>query len=185
MAKFKNPWAKGGKYYPTWLEETKNEVLDISDTNKASQLPDKSQKGVRNKFSLLFDGKNISVYDEDKVVYSTRATSGKGEHMNNPNSQDIQDFGPIPEGRYLLFNSEWKSQSTSIQLYNIFVHGSDWGDFNVPLHPVDYDGPRYGFYLHGGFKDGTSGCIDAGSFIKNIYKRIHNQNVTSLRVKYL
>ena len=42
MNKFKNPWGKGGKYYPKWIEETKKKVLDTSslenDQNRGSWL---------------------------------------------------------------------------------------------------------------------------------------------------
>lgn len=54
MAKFKNPWAKGGKYYPAWLEETKNEVLGTTELYGGN----KNTYRTRNHYS-------INVYDRE------------------------------------------------------------------------------------------------------------------------
>jgi hypothetical protein len=104
--------------------------------------------------------------------------------MNNPGSQNLSNLGPIPEGNYSISNSQWESQSTLRQVYNIIAGNGDWGDYNVPLSPLSYDGSRHSFYLHGGFFEGSAGCIDAGGSVGNIYNYIYNQNVTYLRVKY-
>ena len=54
------------------------------------------------RYSLKFDGKKLYVIDTQtgEIVYSTIATSGKGKNMNNPDSQNIQNEGPIPAGEY-------------------------------------------------------------------------------------
>lgn len=63
-------------------------------------------------------------------------------HMNNPNSQNIQDHGPIPEGRYSFDTSEWNALSPARQLYNVIRGNGDWGDYNVRLTPLTYKGIR-------------------------------------------
>jgi hypothetical protein len=55
------------------------------------------------------------------------------------------------------------------------VRGGDWGDWRVPLIPdpgTDTKG-RGGFYLHGGRRPGSGGCIDIGGGIFG--NRITNQ----------
>lgn len=134
---------------------------------------------------LVFDGSHLSVINPDgSVLYSTPATSGTGIHMNNPGSQGIQDKGPIPEGDYYFSNRHWKSQSKSRQWYNIIRGNGDWGDYNVPLRPLTYNGPRNSFYLHGGYFEGSAGCIDVGCNIENIYNYFKDQKHTILRVEY-
>jgi len=140
--------------------------------------------GGGDNYSLFFDGHNLSVWSGNDLVYYTPATSGKGEHMNNPNSQGISYLGPIPEGTYYFSNSQWESQSILRQVNNIVAGNGDWGDYNVPLSPITYQGYRNDFYLHGGFFEGSAGCIDAGAFISDIYNYVYNQKVTFLRVKY-
>ncbi len=104
--------------------------------------------------------------------------------MNQPSAQNIKDKGPIPAGEYYFSNTQWKSQSTLRQAYNIVRGNGDWGDYNVPLTPINYNGPRNKFYLHGGFFPGSAGCIDAGGNIGNIYNFFNDQRYTILKVQY-
>jgi hypothetical protein len=119
-----------------------------------------------------------------KIIYTTIATSGRGENMNNPDAQNKQDAGPIQAGKYKIDNSKWQSLSKLRQIYNIARGNGDWGDMNVPLEIVSGNQTRNSFYLHGGFFEGSAGCIDAGSNITNIYNLIKNQKTTYLYVKY-
>ena len=141
----------------------------------------------KSKYSLRFDGEKLDVIDikTGEVVYSTTATSGKGKHMNNSNSQNITDQGPIPEGEYSFKNSNWKTQTLARQAYNILIGNGDWGSQNVPLDVVDNNNStRSGFYLHGGFSKGSAGCIDAGSNINRIYRLTIRQTTTIVTVQY-
>ena len=58
-------------------------------------------------YSLYYNGKRLMVVNETtgNIDYSNLATSGRGEHMNNPASQNIPDLGPVPQGNYALDNS--------------------------------------------------------------------------------
>jgi len=138
-------------------------------------------------YSLFFNGQTLSVMQGDNSVYSTVANSGKGEHMNNPNSQKVENLGPIPEGNYFFYNYNWQHQSKLRQVYNIIAGNGDWGDYNVSLNYISWKEPRplrWGFYLHGGFWPGSAGCVDAGGGISNIYNYVKDQRVTYLRVQY-
>jgi len=146
--------------------------------------PGGALSGSGDNYSLFFNGYNLSVWSGNHILYYTPATSGKGDNMNNPNSQELSNLGTIPEGTYYFYNSQWESQSILRQVYNLIAGNGDWGDYNVPLSPINYQGYRNSFYLHGGFFEGSAGCIDAGAFISNIYNYVNNQNVTYLRVKY-
>ena len=104
--------------------------------------------------------------------------------MNNPDSQNIQNEGPIPAGEYRYRNSNWKSQSKLRQIYNICAGNGDWGDYNVPLEVVKNNSTRSGFYLHGGMRKGSAGCKDAGANIEQIYKFTKMQKITNVTVQY-
>lgn len=93
--------------------------------------------------------------------FSISATSGRGPCMNNATCQSIPSEGPLPMGFYtassknLTENSAWT-----------LAHG-DWGDWRVALKPdpSTHTHGRSGFYIHGGFKGGSAGCIDIGGGI--------------------
>lgn len=139
---------------------------------------------------LTFDGKDLMIdYDppsEDiwRSVHIIPATSGKGEFMNDPSAQNRQDLGPIPEGIYAFSNTSWDKLSTIRQYYNIVRGNGDWGRYNAPLIPLSYNGARHSFYIHGGYFEGSAGCIDCGGNISTVHDITKNWNYTLLRVKY-
>jgi len=104
--------------------------------------------------------------------------------MNNPEFQHLQNLGPIPEGDYYFMGEDWNALSPIRQRYLAMTNQGDWGDFNVKLNPIDYQGQRFNFYLHGGSYPGSAGCIDVLSNVKHIYRYTSNQAFTLLRVKY-
>lgn len=145
------------------------------------------QQGITSRYSLVFDGKELYIWDskDGRIVYRTDATSGKGEHMNIGASQNIENEGPIPSGKYSYDNKKWKSQSRARQTYNIIAGNGDWGDYNVHLEVVyNANDTRHSFYLHGGFFKGSAGCIDAGRNIKYIYNYTKLQKTTYIYVRY-
>lgn len=103
----------------------------------------------------------------DKPPYEMKATSGKGECMNDPSCADKPWEGPVPPGEYTLNTDQisdpgtlkdWARNGFGVGL------GGDWGDFRVPIKP---DGDtkthgRDGFFIHGGEDPGSAGCIDVG-----------------------
>ena len=145
------------------------------------------QQGLTSRYSLVFDGKELDIIDskDGRIVYRTNATSGKGKHMNVGASQNIENEGPIPSGKYSYESNKWKSQSKARQTYNIVAGNGDWGDYNVPLEVVyNANDSRHSFYLHGGFFKGSAGCIDAGRNIRYIYNYTKLQKTTYLYVRY-
>ncbi len=134
---------------------------------------------------MVYNGQKMFVFNQDgEIMWEGYASSGSGEHMNNPNSQNIKDYGPIPEGEYTFNGNEWNSQSPVRQLYNLFVGNGDWGDFNVKLNPITYNGSRNNFYLHGGKYPGSAGCIDLLDNIKYVRNLTYGQDCIKLTVKY-
>jgi len=143
-------------------------------------------QGLYSKYYLSFDGDKLHVIETKtgKTVYTTEATSGKGEHMNNPASQHLENLGPIPEGEYSYENSKWQTLSRLQQL-NRLIKGSDWGAHNVPLDIINNNQPhRSDFFLHGGVFKGSSGCIDARRNVGHIYQLTKSQATTFLIIKY-
>lgn len=94
--------------------------------------------------------------------YSLRATSGKGGCMNNASCTASAFEGPIPIGKYTA-NPKELSDPNVLQQVKLSFYG-DWGDWNIPFHPKAGTNTfgRTGFYLHGGSKEGSAGCIDIG-----------------------
>ena len=151
--------------------------------NEHSKVNNKSQSDED--VIIVYEGTKVKVLNsKGEILYEHSATSGKGKHMNNPDSQHIQNEGPIPEGDYSFKTSDWNAQSPIRQLYNIIRGNGDWGDYNVRLTPVTYKGERHSFYLHGGSYPGSAGCIDANSGISQIRDLTLNQNKVKVIVKY-
>ena len=136
-------------------------------------------------YVIEFNGEHLKIIDEStkELILLIEATSGKGDFMNMPLAQNIENLGPIQEGLYLIYSNEWDHLSKLRQVYNIIRGNGDWGDYNVPLHPLGYR-TRSNFYLHGGFFEGSAGCIDAVRRISEVYHLLKNQDITLLRVRY-
>lgn len=108
--------------------------------------------------SLVVDSKTrkITHYNDDgEEVANYPYTSG----LNGITDPKIEDKGPIPLATYTLNPDEITRGGFLRSLTG------DWGDYRVPLHPTDgaeLHG-RSGFFIHGGSKPGSKGCIDVGS----------------------
>jgi hypothetical protein len=73
-----------------------------------------------------------------------------------------KDVGPIPRGCYTIdTNKIANPDRKGDERRN---RRGDWGDWQAPIKPspgTDTYG-RDGFWLHGGSRPGTNGCIDIG-----------------------
>jgi len=112
--------------------------------------------------TLLYTGGNLYYYnDQGWVVGTYPATSGRPGVTDPAASWQ----GPIPVGTYTLNPSEISEGGF---LRNML---GDWGRYRVPLHP--YEGTntynRKNFFLHGGKKPGSAGCIDVGDKDKDLF----------------
>lgn len=100
-----------------------------------------------------------------KVSYAIPATSGKGNCMNQVKCKTKKDTGPIPPGNYVADVSNLSDPGFLQDVARNVV--SDWGDWRTPLIPLPGTNTfgRGGFFLHGGRREGTAGCIDVGGGI--------------------
>lgn len=130
--------------------------------------------------SVFFDGSILRVFDDDgTLLLSCRAYSG--HPGTSPSDQNKPWEGPLPRGRYYFDPSEWSP--TNIIRNQL----GDWGEFRVRLYP--YPGTQtYGrdnFFLHGGKKPGSAGCIDAQQCISAIHSLLeHHDGVVPVEVRY-
>ncbi len=110
---------------------------------------------------LIFDGKKLidQQYKDSKLVRSVAYPATSGVIGSTDPKQKNQ--GPIPEGKYYL-NTKDISHNPLRAVTNHFL--GDWGLYRVPLHPDPKTNTfgRKDFYIHGGNKPGSAGCIDLG-----------------------
>lgn len=118
---------------------------------------------------LRYDGRNLTHYDDSGNVLGTYpATSGR-DGSTNPRTPNT---GPIPAGNYSLNPSEISEGGF---LRNLL---GDWGAYRAPLHPQSGTNTfgRSGFFIHGGKKPGSAGCIDVGGGDKSLFPGLINHN---------
>jgi RHS repeat-associated protein len=104
--------------------------------------------------------------------YEIDATSGRGKCENKPECERRENEGPIPRGSYYIDPNQIDNPPLLDDLRRNFrtprsQGGGDWGDWRVRIYPnpgTQRFG-RTGFYLHGGYFDGSAGCIDIGGGI--------------------
>jgi hypothetical protein len=91
---------------------------------------------------------------------------------------DDEYYGPIPEGRWKFWTSDWSKT-------NIF-RDREWGTYRVRLFhaPETETYKRKDFFLHGGVKPGTVGCIDVGNADVEIFNLLKDHEYIILYVKY-
>jgi RHS repeat-associated protein len=123
--------------------------------------------------TLVFDVTNGTLMVDPEVAGRTRykidATSGKGNCENETKCERMANKGPIPRGRYEIYPSQIDNPGFWDDFRRNFRDersegGGDWGDWRVRIYPLPGTQRfgRTGFYLHGGYWDGSAGCIDIG-----------------------
>jgi RHS repeat-associated protein len=139
------------------------------------------------KMELFFDLKTLKVVDAtygDIPGLSWGGTSGK-PGFQSQEFQSRKDKGPIPEGSYMLGNTQSYTPATSFLRKSLekagitnwegtaTMGGTDtWGTIRTWLEPMsgtDTYG-RGGFSIHGGKEPGSAGCID----LTNMNNEFHN-----------
>ena len=113
----------------------------------------------------------LSVYSEMEGIdsYTIDVTSGRGKCENDTSCEFKRNEGPLPRGKYYINKNEIDNPSFEDDFERNFrtpreLGGGDWGDWRVRIYPrpsTERKG-RTGFYLHGGYIDGSAGCIDFG-----------------------
>ena len=176
----------GTYYYAMDNSDCKNGGQFFHDGSTAYSIGESAAGGGDTPYSLYFDGNRLMVVNENtgSVPYSTRATSGSGSNMNNSKSQNVPNGGIIPQGVYSFKNTGWDHLNIFQQAKRLVTFSGDLGEYNVRLTPLTYTGSRSDFFIHGGYLDGSHGCIDAGLNVDKIYNYVKSQDVTILRVRY-
>ncbi len=111
---------------------------------------------------IVFDGRRLIVYDQfGAEMYRTQAESGMPGYQE-PGYQDLKSTGPLPEGAYTLHPDELSDPNFLSDIKRNLT--GDWGDWRVRLHEKDPTLGRSNFFLHGGIRSGTKGCIEFEGF---------------------
>lgn len=115
----------------------------------------------------IFDGKSLTLYENDKKIKSWDGMSGKPDYQGKEN-QRVKGKGPLPEGTYVARQSKYQERKDSDifrKYYNWQGGERSWGKSRVWLHPSLQNNMfgRDKFTIHGGKTPGSSGCIDLTS----------------------
>ncbi len=136
---------------------------------------------------IFFDGSQIELYDDSgKEVLRCKATSGKPGMF--PGDMWRPWEGPIPQGNYSLDPQEFSEATGLRHLVRDRFGLWDWGKWRVPLHPLADTNTygRGGFFMHGGRRPGSAGCIDVGSCDQKIFDAIgHHIGAVDVQVRYV
>ncbi len=126
----------------------------------------------------IFNGKNLSIYQNDKKIASWGGVSGR-KNLQNPEYQNLKSKGPIPEGVYIGRKTDYQERKDSgffRRYYNWQGGENSWGKSRLWLEPALETNTygRNGFSIHGGKDPGSAGCIDLTSQMKNFSKWFKN-----------
>ncbi len=109
----------------------------------------------------------LAIYLNGDLSRTIRATSGRPQMMNQVRYVDSPG-GPIYPGSYAM-NKKHLRKGFLKAVARFLKTRQDWGSFRIPLEPLfdlpesRDDGKR--FQMHGGWFDGSAGCIDGGGGI--------------------
>lgn len=140
-----------------------------------------------NDLSLEFDGKKLSLFQNNMIVDSWPAVSGKPSSENLSLKRDysvahqkVPFDGPIPEGNYHIYPmaTAWRADQNMIDyaIANIFkgFRKGPWGEARTSIYPdpgTETYGRR-GFFIHGGEVAGSAGCIDLTSYDRDFFNTL-------------
>ncbi len=125
---------------------------------------------------LHFDGFYLRLYVGGQVDSAQHARSGlpADDYFDySVARQREKDQGPIPEGEYWIRPDEVRLEGMA-NLYTSVEFRRSWGNFRITIHPYPTTdvGPRGGFFIHGGEKFGSKGCIDLAGFMDHFVNRL-------------
>jgi RHS repeat-associated protein len=115
--------------------------------------------------SLVANNGTLTHYNDSGNVVGTYPYTTGQDGVTDPS---IPWQGPIPPGNYSLDPSQISEGGF---LRNLL---GDWGKYRAPLTPDSSTNTygRDGFFLHGGKKPGSAGCIDVGSGDKTLFPNL-------------
>lgn len=115
---------------------------------------------ARSALSLRFDGRFLNMQG-GKRLFTYHAVSGQPDKMGtfdySSERQHQRSGGPIPSGNYWVQPSDmWKNG-----WFRLGSRGA-WGNHRLAIHvwPGTQTHGRGGFFIHGGDRPGSAGCID-------------------------
>ncbi|WP_306716171.1 tlde1 domain-containing protein [Burkholderia dolosa] len=126
---------------------------------------------ARASISLRFDGRFLTMAGDTTKIYP--AVSGRPDDRGNFDyssaRQQIPNAGPIPPGQYWVR----PSQMWTNRWYNIASRAA-WGDHRLTIHvmPGTRTFGRGGFFIHGGNRAGSAGCIDLQSRMEDFVRDV-------------
>lgn len=126
---------------------------------------------ARASISLRFDGRFLTMAGDTRKTCP--AVSGRPDDRGNFDyssaRQQIPNAGPIPPGQYWVR----PSQMWTNRWYNIASRAA-WGDHRLTIHvmPGTRTFGRGGFFIHGGNRAGSAGCIDLQSRMEDFVRDV-------------
>lgn len=130
--------------------------------------------------SIFYDGRNVRLFDDDgRLRLKCKATSGRPGGSTDPRAPWE---GPIPIGAYLLDPGETTCVTGFRRVIRDFGGLRDWGRCRVPLHPFPETNTfgrsvgKEGFFIHGGVRPGSAGCIDVGDCDQRLFDQLRKHS---------
>lgn len=144
---------------------------------------------------LFFQGSELQWLQESGERMIWDAASGILDEFGQtqPKFQKSKDIGPIPEGFYSVSPEETYSiykDIKNLKLWEIPIWSlgyKSWGFYKTPIVPLGGTETygRTGFYIHGGFFEGSKGCIDLTMGNSSFHEEFLQHNKTLiLNVQY-
>ena len=131
---------------------------------------------------LLFDLNSLYLKTKNgRIKKKWEAVSG--DTKSNWSDQKKADFGPIPEGTYTVRFDQTLDYTSAESLWDRLkwrIKKPSWGLIITPLE-ADIKTNTFGrnnFYIHGGDKPGSKGCIDLTDQNANFHEtlRLYKRN---------
>ena len=129
-----------------------------------------SGKDAGKGLKLLFDGYYLKMHMNGACDSAQHARSGlpvSDKFDYSVERQKLPDEGPIPAGEYWVNPSELGTPK--------YASAESWGTYRLTIHkyPSTITYNRGGFFIHGGSKFGSKGCIDLAGFMNNFVRRLN------------
>ena len=138
-------------------------------------IPNTDQTNNLDKIAITCNSGDYLLFDR-KFLY-LKALNGRvkkqweafsGNKTATLADQDKADFGPLPEGEYIVYfdkTLDFKNNEGLFDALKWIKKSPNWGFVATPLEQVSGKSYQRGdFYIHGGIQRGTKGCIELNNF---------------------
>jgi len=173
-----NPWAKGSKYYPTWIEKSKRKVLDTSELF-GNGNKDKSTQTSNSKYKVLLSGgadfSNDGTYGSNKQLAQYIETIALSSKYKIPLQK-----GDIQVVNSPLFANEIDGKDVYNGIFEIVKKNFDYNNGTLILYDYSWGGQLLmeflKFFKQSGIKISLLLTVDAAKGLVNFAV---NNDVTS------